>query len=195
MSISSTSNGYVPIFPSLSALRPDGAGMGRPVPVGLGREKNAGVDGALATNPPEPSVQIGQIDGIVYLSPAEQAVQQEKAMAVKAHSVFRVNGVLVATIGMDGVTIIPGNDVGAKIGQDIFEKGWPSNLSHEEGVEWLSRALEKRLQELYPAGLTASRSENTAYMPTMGELRAEIEKSFTLAPLPIPFLEKVDISV
>ncbi|MDO9459609.1 MAG: hypothetical protein Q7N95_05780 [Alphaproteobacteria bacterium] len=179
-------------IPPLSPSRVSAPPGNPPPPAGVDRVKYATGSEALAKDGLELPVQIGQIDGIKYLSPAEQAAEYENAMSVTAHTVFRVDGRIVATIGKDGVTIIPDNKLGARL-HSLFEERETLGLSPEESIAWTSRELEKRLKEMFPENLVTERLGNKLFMKTMDELYAEIEKDMKLGPQPMPILAKVDI--
>ena len=163
---------------------------GKGIPVSMGREitpqKLMSIE-EMAKDDPELLAQLQKGGKVLNeRSVAERVAQLEKQDADKAHSVFRKNGKIIATIGTHtGITST--NGAGLYV-RRILNEAAERGLNGSEMNDFISKEMEKYL------GVPAQRFKSAAEAPTMGELHIEMFGDWRGDPMRDPRLYRpVDV--
>lgn len=105
-------------------------------------------------------------------SEAEHAAQIAKQQAIKAHTIFRVDGKIVAVQEENGWTLFPNSDDGAAT-SGIKSEAARLRLAGDAYNDFVADQIERDLRQTYGASLQVQRFE-PGQGPTMGELDFEL---------------------
>ena len=105
-------------------------------------------------------------------SPAERAAQIAKQNAVEAHTVYEVNGKIVAVQYRDHTALYTANGDG-RHGAQAWKDAMNLGLKGEALNDFLAGRTEEALRQKYGAGLTVTHYD-AGNAPTAGELHSQI---------------------